>query len=105
LQLARSVPRFPTGLPTWDDAWVSVAFDDGKETLLLAWRQAHAPAEVELGLPHLREAEVSVEQVYPPPDLLPAWGVGRTAGGLSLETGDGVAAARMYRLTHASART
>ncbi|WP_375425841.1 glycoside hydrolase family 36 protein [uncultured Friedmanniella sp.] len=97
--LARSVPRFPTGLPTWDDPWVSVAFDDGAETLLLAWRQAHAPAEVVLALPHLPDAEMSVEQVYPPAGVLPAWEVHRTGGGLALGTGEGVAAARMYRVS------
>lgn len=97
--LARSVPRFPTGFPTWDDAWVSVAFDDGESTLLMVWRQAHAPAGVALALPHLGDAEVDVEQVYPPADGLPAWAVERSASGLGLEAGEGVAAARTYRLT------
>ena len=97
--LARSTPRFPTGLPSWDDAWLSVVFDAGDESYLLAWRQADAPAEVALALPQLGETELSVEQVYPPVETLPAWGVERTTGGLSLKAGDSVAAARMYRLT------
>lgn len=97
--IARSTPRFPTGLPSWDDSWVSVAFDAGDETLVLAWRQAHAPAEVELALPHLEDADVRLVQLYPPPDRLPSWTVERTATGLSLRSAEGTAAARMYRLS------
>jgi alpha-galactosidase len=99
--LARSVPRFPTGLPSWDQRWVSVVFDAGPESYLLAWRQADAPAGVTLALPRLVGAELAVEQVYPPVGRLPAWGVERTAGGIRLTAEVGVAAARMYRLTSA----
>ena len=96
--LARSVPRFPTGLPTWDDAWVSVAFDADEETYLLVWRQAHADATVDLDLPHLAGADVEVTQVYPPTDRLPAWDAVRTDDGLALTSGAVGAAARMLRL-------
>jgi alpha-galactosidase len=97
--IARSTPRFPTGLPTWDDAWVSVAFDAGDETLLLAWRQDHAPGEVALALPHLADAEVRVEQLYPPADVLPEWKIARTPSGLSLQVDQAGVSARLYRLT------
>jgi alpha-galactosidase len=99
--LARSIPRFPTGLPSWDQSWLSVVFDCGSESYLLAWRQADAPAEVMLALPQLAGAQLAVQQLYPPVDVLPAWGVERTAEGLALTAPDGVAAARMYRLTSA----
>jgi alpha-galactosidase len=96
--LARSTPRFPTGLPTWDDAWVSVALDAGEETYVFAWRQAHAAADVELALPHLAGADLEVTQVYPPEDRLAAWGAARTEDGVRLTSPAGTAAARMLRL-------
>ena len=97
--IARSTPRFPTGLPSWDQPWLSVAFDAGPETYLTVWRQRHAPVEVPLALPHLAGLEIRVEQVYPPADRLPEWDVRRTDAGLRAEVGDTAAAARMYRLT------
>ena len=98
--IARSTPRFPTGVPSWNDAWTTVAFSGVDETYVLAWRQEHAPAEVTLDLPHLGEATGAVQQVYPPPATLDEWTVERTSGGLTLRASDGAAAARMLRVTH-----
>lgn len=97
--IARSTPRFPTGLPSWDDAWLSVAFDVEPETYVLVWRQSHAPRAVQLELPHLVGAELTISQVYPPTTgRLPEWDLRRTEAGLEIEVvGDG-AAARMYRI-------
>ncbi len=100
--LARSVPRFPTGLPSWDDAWVSVALDAGRDTYVVAWRQAHAGPSVNLALPHLSGVDLDVTQVYPPPERLPAWAVTRTADGLGLTSGPAGASARMLRLRSTS---
>ena len=96
--LARSTPRFPTGVPSWNSEWITVAFDAGVDTYLLAWRQQHAAPEVTLELPHLSGAEVDVTQVYPPTSALPEWDVVRTPTGLTLKTDDNVPAARMLRL-------
>lgn len=95
--LARSTPRFPTGLPTWEQGWTTVAFDAGEETLLLTWRQAHAEPSVELLLPHLAGRDVSVEQVYPPPGVGATWTSERTDDGLRISAPDAVASARMFR--------
>ena len=97
--LARSAVRFPTGLPGWDDAWVSVAFEAPEQTLVLAWRQQHAGPEVDLELPGLPAGEVEISQVYPPVDVLPEWGARRTDTGLTLSSGATQAAARMLRIT------
>lgn len=97
--LARATPRFPTGLPTWDDPWVSVALDAGEDTYLFLWRQAHAEASVDLGLPHLTGADLEVTQLYPPEDRLPAWQHARTDAGLAVTSGPVGASARMLRLT------
>ena len=100
--LARSVPRFPTGLPTWEQGWTTVAFDAGSETLVVAWRQAHAEPSVELTLPHLRGGDLSVEQVYPPPGTGAGWTTERTAEGLRIGSPEAVASARMFRVTSAA---
>lgn len=100
--LARSAVRFPTGLPSWDDAWVTVAFQVAEETLVIAWRQKHAPAQVLLELPHLGDVEVEISQVYPPVDVLAPWQATRTATGLALTAGAGDAAARMLRVARRS---
>jgi alpha-galactosidase len=97
--LARSTPRFPTGLPTWDDGWTSVAFDAGDETLLIAWRQAFADTDVELPLPHLGDGQLTIEQVYPPVATGARWRADRSAGGIRISTPDPVASARMFRVT------
>ena len=68
------------------------------ETFVLAWRQEHAAPEVTLELPHLGASDVTVTQVYPPPETLPEWNAVRTPTGLTLKVGDTVAAARMLRL-------
>ncbi|PZF66364.1 alpha-galactosidase [Curtobacterium sp. MCBD17_013] len=97
--LARAVPRFPTGLPTWDDQWLSVAFDAGDETLLVVWRLPAAAGDVELALPHLGGSVPTVEQVYPPAGVGAPWSVTPTTAGLTIGTEAGNAQARMYRLT------
>lgn len=100
--LAASTPRFPTGLPSWDDAWTTVAFDvaDSPDTYVIAWRQAHADAAVDLALPHLGGGDATVEQVYPAAGVGAGWTATRTAGGLRLDSGGGTGApgARMYRV-------
>ena len=105
--LARSIPRFPTGLPTWEQGWTTVAFDAGDETLVLAWRQAHADTSVELELPHLADSSltdstITVEQVYPPLGTGATWSTERTGRGVRIDSPDAVASARMFRLTATS---
>ena len=95
--LARALPRFPTGLPTWNDPWVSVAFDDGDETLVVVWRMAHAADELHLPLRGAGDDSV-VEQVYPPEGVGAAWDVTATAHGLRIRTEPDVAQGRMYRI-------
>ncbi|HYP44319.1 MAG TPA: glycoside hydrolase family 36 protein [Propionibacteriaceae bacterium] len=97
--LARSSVSFPTGVPSWDSAWVTVAFSGESETYVIAWRQSDAPATVALALPALTDRELAVEQVYPPVDTVAEWSTERTPSGLTLTSGEGVAAARMLRLT------
>ncbi|GAB3795143.1 hypothetical protein GCM10028798_03410 [Humibacter antri] len=95
--LARSIPRFPTGLPTWDDPWVTVAFDGGDQTILIVWRMPHAGREQEVPLPASARGAVP-EQLYPPNGTGVAWDVTPSVGGLHISTEPGTAQARVFRL-------
>jgi alpha-galactosidase len=97
--LSHSTVRFPTGVPSWDDDWITVAFCGTGESYLIAWRQEHAAREVTLELPHLTGVDVEVTQIYPPVEALAEWTAVRTNTGLTLKASEATAAARMLRLT------
>jgi alpha-galactosidase len=97
--LSHSTVRFPTGVPSWDDAWITVAFCGTGESYLIAWRQEHAAREVTLELPHLTGLDVEVTQIYPPVEALAEWTAVRTNTGLTLKASEATAAARMLQLT------
>lgn len=97
-RLAVSTPRFPTGLPSWDDPWVSVAFQTAAETYLIVWRQGVADARVDLVLPGL-SASSPITQLYPALSVGSSWTATPTKNGITVDSGEvGVAAARMYRI-------
>jgi alpha-galactosidase len=100
--LTHAAVGFPTGLPSWDDAWITVAFHGDDETYLLAWRQEHAPTEVSLNLPGFAGRNVEVTQVYPPVAILPEWNWSRTPAGVTLKPREKDAAARLLRAVVAS---
>ncbi|WP_168207290.1 glycoside hydrolase family 36 protein [Microlunatus elymi] len=95
--LVRSIPRFPTGMPSWDQPWTTVGLDAGEATYLIAWRQQHAPESVRLELAGV--ADRTIEQLYPPVGTVPDWQVERHSGGLTLIAAEPVAAARVYKIT------
>jgi alpha-galactosidase len=97
--LARAEVQFPTGLRGWEEPWTTVAFYDKSVTYLIAWRQAHAPADIALSLPDLDGTDIDIEQLYPSPDRLPEWRTTRTPTGVVLKTFEGAAAARFYKVT------
>lgn len=63
-ELADAVPVWPTGLPTWDEPWTSLALRTSARTLLSVWRRGGDDTR-SLRLPHLRGREVTVEFAYP----------------------------------------
>ena len=95
--LVRSTPRFPTGLPSWDQSWTTVALDAGEATYLFAWRQRLAPNSVRLELADV--ADRRVEQLYPPVGAVPDWQVERHPGGITLTATEEIPAARVYKIT------
>lgn len=98
-KFAQAIPRFPTGVPNWNDAWITVAFDcRGEETYLIAWRQEHAAPDLEFTLAHL-SGKASVEQVYPLLGDFGEWSVNVEGRKIQLSTAEQVAAARLYRIT------
>ena len=95
--IANSVPRFPNGLPTWADPWVTVAFHHSDKTFVLAWRQAWAPNAVDIPLPWVSES-ATVEQIYPDPRLFASWHEELRNGVLHVATDDPQPAARMWQI-------
>lgn len=96
--IARSTVRFPTGLPSWESGWVTVAFESGHETYVVAWRQADAAPVVDLALSHLSADGVTVDQVFPPLDRGEPWSAQWSNRSLKLRSENAVASARMFRL-------
>ena len=95
--IANSIPRFPTGLPTWADPWVTVAFENSDATFVLAWRQAWAPDSLDITLPWAPESS-TVEQIYPSPALFTSWQADLRENTLHITTKDPQPAARMWKL-------
>ncbi|PZF85957.1 glycoside hydrolase family 36 protein [Jiangella anatolica] len=92
------LPLWPTGLPGWTDDWVSYGLRAGPTTLLSVWRRGGGSDSVELPLPHLRGAAVTVTCAYP--EAVPVehrWD--REAGVLTV-TLPHPQAARLLRLVH-----
>jgi len=101
--IANSIPRFPTGLPTWADPWVTVAFHDSETTFVLAWRQAWAPDAVDIPILWV-PGSATVEQIYPDPGLFTTWHAELRSGVLHIATRDQQPAARMWQIHHDTTR-
>ncbi|MBO0811560.1 MAG: alpha-galactosidase [Microlunatus sp.] len=95
--LVRSTPRFPTGLPSWDQPWTTVALDAGEVAYVIAWRQADAADSVRLDLAGLGGTVGSVEQLYPAPGIGAEWAAELSGSTLQLTASDGPAA-RVFKL-------
>jgi alpha-galactosidase len=97
--LTRSVPRFPNGLPSWDQPWTTVLLDAGDVAYLLAWRQQHAPAELRVDLAATKIQAPTVEQLYPPAGVVADWAQAVEGTRLELKVADAAPAARVYKIT------
>ncbi|WP_372594478.1 glycoside hydrolase family 36 protein [Actinotalea sp.] len=67
---SRAVPLWPTGLPRWDDPFVSVALAEGDEVLVFCWERSQYlgetyPAELGLDLAGFAGRSARVETVFP----------------------------------------
>jgi alpha-galactosidase len=96
--LVRCTPRFPTGLPNWDQPWTTVVLDTGELAYLIAWRQADAPESVRLDLGGLAGSATSVEQLYPAPGTGTPWHAERSGTDLVLTAANGPSA-RMFKIS------
>ncbi|WP_194396363.1 glycoside hydrolase family 36 protein [Microbacterium atlanticum] len=68
--IAQSYPHWPSGLPQWDDQWVSLGLRLRAGDLVSLWRRG-GPAATVLSFPHLRGQDVVVTTEFPL--NLPAW--------------------------------
>ncbi|MGP4096837.1 alpha-galactosidase [Nonomuraea sp. KM90] len=65
LDLPRSTPCWPLGLPGWEDPWLALGLRTEQVTRLGIWRRPGAADTAVLELPHLAGRDVSVEIAYP----------------------------------------
>lgn len=70
LDVARSSPVWPLGLPGWEDGWVALGLRTPDALLLTLWRRPGAPDDIALPLPGY-PVDGPVETVFPAG--LPAW--------------------------------
>lgn len=96
--LVRATPRFPTGMPSWDQPWTTVALDAGEVAYLVAWRQGDAPESVRLDLAGLTRRPEAVQQLYPASGTGAEWRTELSGSTLDLTAAAGPSA-RVFRLT------
>lgn len=97
--LVRSVPAWPSGLPGWQDRWVSLALDSGSRQLVSVWDRGEAAGEHVLEFPSLVGVDVDVDVVFPR-RLTPwpvRWDVAR--GTLTVRSTADTIGARTFALT------
>lgn len=96
--IAQAVPYWPLGLPHWDDPWIALGLRAETASYLTVWRRWAAESTVELHIPHLREADLEVQVLYP--DNLQPWRKRWDSqnGSLTLTSTGQPPAARIYRL-------
>jgi alpha-galactosidase len=99
-EIALSTPRFPTGLPTWNDEWVSVAFDLPELSYLIVWRIADSAGQLDLNLDFDRSSSVEIDQIYPMTDD-GTWSVSKNHRGVRIRAAAGPSA-RMFRVRPAA---
>jgi alpha-galactosidase len=102
-ELPHTRPLWPTGLPGWEDPWVSLALDGPEGILLSVWRRGGDP-ECRLHLPHLLGVEVEIRTLFPVD--LPAWSVDWSPQEATLTVLDVPhrVSARTFRIQPATAR-
>ncbi|MFC7529789.1 glycoside hydrolase family 36 protein [Actinoplanes sp. GCM10030250] len=96
--LKQAVPIWPSGLPGWDDPWISLGLVTGGTTHLGVWKRG-GPAVTRLDLPHLKDSSVRIEVLYPV--HLRSWSCSwdPAAGVLEIDAGDTGPAARLFTLS------
>jgi alpha-galactosidase len=69
------LPRWPLGLPGWDDSWAAFALAGPEITLLTVYHRGTGPAEAAVPLSWLVEVPTKMQPVFPsePTDWTLAW--------------------------------
>ncbi len=97
--IPQRIPAWPSGLPGWQDAWLSLALRGPDDSLLTVFRRDEAGPQFALELPHYAGRDLAVDVVFPA--TLPPWGTAWDAETATLwivADGSGLAA-RTLRLT------
>jgi alpha-galactosidase len=70
--IPRRMPTWPSGLPGWNDPWLSLALQGEDDTLMTVFRRPGASPQLALRLPQFAGRDLDIEVVFP--TALPRWG-------------------------------
>jgi alpha-galactosidase len=101
--LRTSHPRWPLGLPGWDDSWLALELidQDAIESVLHLWNRQPGPNNVVLPIPRFRGQLLEVETVFPThlPEWDTAWDPITAELRVTASPGSAAISARTLRLT------
>ncbi|WP_406053267.1 glycoside hydrolase family 36 protein [Kribbella sp. NBC_00889] len=92
--LPNLLPRWPLGLPDWDDEWIALGLSDSSTTYLSLWHRSPGPSEVTFSLPH-----GTVTPVFPTD--LDGWTYSWSGDSLTVTTAVPEPSARIIRVSAA----
>lgn len=96
--ISSMVPRWPLGLPAWDDSWAALALTNPQIKLLTVFHRGSGPAEAAVPLSWLVDVPTEMEAVFPsePSDWTLEWDP--TAAMLDVRAPDSPVSARTVPL-------
>jgi alpha-galactosidase len=99
--LGTSTPRWPLGLPGWEDPWLALELAGLEQSVLHLWHRRPGSGQITLSLPRLRGQPLRIDTLFPA--RLPPWETRWDAAGATLNVTTAPTtsslSARTFRLT------
>jgi len=99
VDIERSTPFWPLGLPGWEDQWVSMGLRNGDSAHLSLWRRPGASDTVVIPVPHYRGREVVAVPFFPAEADGWSWHWDARTGELTVTVSTAAPTARVLTLT------
>jgi alpha-galactosidase len=99
--LGTATPRWPLGLPGWEDPWLALELAGAEHSVLHLWHRHPGPGRITLTFPRLRGQPLEISTIFP--TRLPPWDTRWDATTATLEiipaASTSALSARTFRLT------
>nr|WP_254628196.1 glycoside hydrolase family 36 protein [Plantibacter sp. MCCC 1A11337] len=99
VDIERSMPFWPLGLPGWDDPWVSLGLRNDECARLSLWRRPGAPETVVIPVPNYRGRDVVAAPFFPRDTDGWTWRWDAPSGELTVAVSTAAPTARVITLT------